>query len=90
MPFTGATQPKRHSQTDGKLYMGNRAVLLTNLGSPDNTDVATVNTNTGLVTAVAEGIANITATARDSSGAIGSASITVTVPDTVVLSIHLK
>lgn len=45
--------------------------------SSNKEDVATVNASTGLVTAVAEGTATITATAADGSGKTGIATITV-------------
>ena len=43
----------------------------------DNNAVATVNSTTGVVSGVSEGIANITATALDGSGVSGTASVTV-------------
>ena len=45
--------------------------------SSDNTAVATVNETTGEVTAVAEGTANIIATANDGSGATATCAVTV-------------
>ncbi|WP_238674844.1 Ig-like domain-containing protein [Staphylococcus felis] len=46
--------------------------------STTDTQYATVNADTGLVTGVAEGTATITATAKDGSGVTGTATVTVT------------
>ena len=56
--------------------------------SSSNTGVATVNASTGLVSAVAAGTTNITATANDGSGVSGSKTLAVTstnTPPTVAL-----
>jgi hypothetical protein len=46
----------------------------------DATSVATVDATTGVVTAVAAGTANITATANDGSGVTATCAVTVTIP----------
>ena len=52
--------------------------------SSSNTSVATVNATTGVVTAVAEGTATITATANDGSGKTATCSVTVYPAGTIV------
>lgn len=52
--------------------------------SSSNTSVATVNATTGVVTAVAEGTATITATAHDGSGTTATCSVTVYPAGTIV------
>ena len=52
--------------------------------SSDKTSVATVNATTGVVTAVAEGTATITATANDGSGTKATCSVTVYPEGTIV------
>ena len=54
-----------------------------------NTRIATVDADTGLVTAVSEGDTMITALAKDASGKFGTCSITVTVPPADVSAITL-
>jgi putative cell wall-binding protein/uncharacterized protein YjdB len=83
------------SQSSATLPVGGPPMQLSATVSPDgandevewssnNTDVATVSLRTGVVTAVAPGIATITATARDGSGVSDSCEVTVYQPVTSV------
>lgn len=58
--------------------------------SSDNTAVATVDSETGEVTAVSAGVANIKATAKDDSGINKSYKVTVSVPAVAVDSVLLN
>lgn len=84
------------NKTSASLAIGGTVTLSTTNVSPsdavdktvtwssDKTTVATVNATTGVVTAVAEGTATITATANDGSGKTATCSVTVYPAGTIV------